>query len=298
MGLGAVLRYHERSTHHPHRFAPGPGHLDWANQPEPFRTYAGAARVELPLAGDDLSAVVEGSPPAGRGRAAAARPGVARGLLRAGARPHRVERARRRAVGAARQPLERQPPPDRGLPARRRGRRHPRRRPPLPEPRPRPRAAVGARPPTATLARLLPGGAFLLGLASIHWRESWKYGERAFRYCQHDVGHALGAVRYAAAVLGWSARLLDAPGDDDVSALLGLDRESDFAAGARGPRAPGRSRDRGAVRRDRRDGRADRARPRPSCARRCAEGRGPEGPTPSARSTWSGRRSPTWRAPP
>jgi SagB-type dehydrogenase family enzyme len=87
-----------------------------------------------------------------------------------------------------------------------------------------------APPDGDTLARVLRGGAFVLGLASIHWREAWKYGERAFRYCQHDVGHALGAVRYAAAVLGWSARLLESPGDDDVSALLGLDRESDFAA--------------------------------------------------------------------
>ena len=36
----------------------------------------------------------------------------------------------------------------------------------------------------------LPAGSFLVGLTSIHWREAWKYGERAFRYCQHDVGHA------------------------------------------------------------------------------------------------------------
>ena len=28
--------------------------------------------------------------------------------------------------------------------------------------------------------------------------------------------------------LGWSARLLDAPGDADVTALLGLDRDADF----------------------------------------------------------------------
>ena len=50
--------------------------------------------------------------------------------------------------------------------------------------------------PGATDAILL---AFLLGLASVYWREAWKYGERAFRYCQHDVGHAIGTVRIAAA---------------------------------------------------------------------------------------------------
>jgi SagB-type dehydrogenase family enzyme len=40
-----------------------------------------------------------------------------------------------------------------------------------------------------------PEGSFLVGLSSIFWREAWKYGERAFRYCQHDVGHALGTLR-------------------------------------------------------------------------------------------------------
>jgi nitroreductase len=70
----------------------------------------------------------------------------------------------------------------------------------------------------------LPPDAFLLALSSIPWRESWKYGERAFRYCQHDCGHALAAVTYAAACLGWHARALTAPGDEELAALLGLDR--------------------------------------------------------------------------
>jgi nitroreductase len=55
----------------------------------------------------------------------------------------------------------------------------------------------------------LPEGSFLVGLSSIFWREAWKYGERAFRYCQHDVGHALGTLRSAAAALGWKLFLLD-----------------------------------------------------------------------------------------
>ena len=48
----------------------------------------------------------------------------------------------------------------------------------------------------------------LVALTSIHWREAWKYGERAFRYCQHDLGHAIAAVSMAAALLGWRAALL------------------------------------------------------------------------------------------
>src|SRR5262249_39259774 len=48
-------------------------------------------------------------------------------------------------------------------------------------------------------------------------------------YCQHDAGHAVAAVRYAAACLGWSALLLDGAGDEDVSALLGLNQDESFA---------------------------------------------------------------------
>ena len=59
------------------------------------------------------------------------------------------------------------------------------------------------------LSRGLPEGAILVGLSSIHWREAWKYGERAFRYCQIDAGHALAAISLAAAGLGWQATLLD-----------------------------------------------------------------------------------------
>ena len=89
----------------------------------------------------------------------------------------------------------------------------------------------------ARLVALLPVGGFLVGLSSIHWREAWKYGERAFRYCQHDTGHAIAALRYAAGALGWRALLWDGLGDDRVSALLGLDREADFAE--RGGGRPG-----------------------------------------------------------
>ena len=78
----------------------------------------------------------------------------------------------------------------------------------------------------------LSPSSFLVGLSSIHWREAWKYGERAFRYCQHDVGHAIASVRFASAALGWSARLLDTPGDAEVATLLGLDRDADFANGS------------------------------------------------------------------
>jgi len=72
------------------------------------------------------------------------------------------------------------------------------------------------------VARQLPSGALLLGLNSIYWREAWKYGERAFRYCMHDVGHAIAAVTLAAAALGWQAQLLESLSDHELAVLLGV----------------------------------------------------------------------------
>ncbi len=66
-----------------------------------------------------------------------------------------------------------------------------------------------------------------IGLSSIMWREAWKYGERAFRYCQLDIGHAIGALAYAATLLGWEIRPQAYP---VLAHCLGLDRADDFPA--------------------------------------------------------------------
>ena len=74
------------------------------------------------------------------------------------------------------------------------------------------------------------GGAVvaLVALTSIHWREAWKYGERAFRYCQHDLGHAIAALGVAAALVGWRAVMLPAWSHRAIAALTGVDRDEDF----------------------------------------------------------------------
>ena len=74
---------------------------------------------------------------------------------------------------------------------------------------------------------------FLVAVTSIHWREAWKYGERAFRYCQHDAGHAIAALRLAGALLGWRVSLLTRWADAEIATVLGLDREEDFAGAER-----------------------------------------------------------------
>ena len=72
-----------------------------------------------------------------------------------------------------------------------------------------------------------PKGTFFVGLTSILWREAWKYGQRAYRYCQHDAGHAIAAVSIAAAGLGWQTRILDDLGRDELAALTGTFLEHD-----------------------------------------------------------------------
>jgi nitroreductase len=218
----ALSDYHERSKHRLDRYAPGPRGLDWASQPDPFRRYSGTAIVELPLAADAL--------------------GVRYADLRAGklppARPLDLDGiallfelslavSAWKAYGDTSWALRCNPSSGNlhpteaylvsgelaGLGA---GVYHYACREHALE-----RRGQWDRPPPL-------GGGVLVGLASIHWREAWKYGMRGFRYCQHDCGHAIAALAYAAACLGWRARVLDAPGDDDVAALLGLDRDADY----------------------------------------------------------------------
>jgi SagB-type dehydrogenase family enzyme len=222
--IGRVLAYHQLSKHHLHRYASSPGQLDWANQPDPFRTFADSPTVALPLLADALH--ISYADLTTRGAVAPRRLDVnavavlfelALGL------------SAWKEYGGSRWALRCNPSS---------GNLHPTEGyavlPPLPgieagvfhyvsrdhtlEQR---RAFNGDE--SARLAAILPPQSFLIGLSSVYWREAWKYGVRAFRYCQHDVGHALAAIRYAAAALGWSARLLDHLGDDAVSAWLGLD---------------------------------------------------------------------------
>lgn len=221
-----VLEYHQLSKHHLHRYASGPEQLDWANQPEPFRTFAGAPTVELPLLADALNTSWADLYTPG---AVAPRTPDVNSLavlfeLALGLSAWKEYRGSRWALRC--NPSSGNLHPTEGyavlptLPGIAAGVYHYLSRDHVLEQR---------RVLSAEEAGQLPPRSFLIGLSSIHWREAWKYGQRAFRYCQHDVGHALAALRYAAATLGWSARLLDHCGDDRVAAWLGLDAAG-FAA--------------------------------------------------------------------
>lgn len=70
-----------------------------------------------------------------------------------------------------------------------------------------------------------PEGTFFVGLTSIYWRVSWKYGLRAFRYANHDIGHAIAALTFAAAGLGWKTSLLADMSSEELAELLGMSGE-------------------------------------------------------------------------
>lgn len=219
----AILKaYHERTKHRLDRFARGPEYLDWDDQPAPFRRFAGAPEVPLPLTADRLEAafgtLFSGiTPPAplnldsaaalcelSLGLAAWKQYGPNRWALRCNPSSGNLHPTEgyilARGLGGLDDGVYHYAPEVHAL----------EQRAPLEFPQGEPR--------------------LLFALSSLPWREAWKYGERAFRYVQLDIGHALGALRFAAAALGWSVRLLPTT-DEPLRSLLGLDREADFPNG-------------------------------------------------------------------
>jgi SagB-type dehydrogenase family enzyme len=54
-------------------------------------------------------------------------------------------------------------------------------------------------------------------LTSIAWREAWKYRDRAYRYCLHDIGHAWQALALAARAMGCDVSATGIFHDDEVT---------------------------------------------------------------------------------
>lgn len=223
MNITSVLDYHQRTKHQLNAYAKGPASLDWDDQPNPFRRFSGCELVQLPQPGRDLDITF-------------------------------IQLDRPELIGVHDLNLSnlglllelafglsawKQYGPDRW--------------------------ALRCNPSSGNLhpteayllcsdpAILTPGvyhylshdhvleqrchfinspaAGVYIGLSSVHWREAWKYGERAFRYCQHDIGHALAALSYAASCLGWQIELVSELADAKIAAVLGLDRAEDFIVG-------------------------------------------------------------------
>jgi len=59
-------------------------------------------------------------------------------------------------------------------------------------------------------------------LTSIAWREAWKYRDRAYRYCLHDIGHAWQALVLAARAIGCDSFATGHFRDDEAAQLCRL----------------------------------------------------------------------------
>ena len=230
-----VIAYHVRTKHHFNRYARSLGYLDWANQPNPFRRFDGTQLVRLPLLKADeeprspsYDAIYQpGSVPVQplTNRTVSRFFELALGLS-AWKKAGESEWALRNNPSSGNlHPTEGYVllPPTEGLDL----------KPGLYHYAPREHGVeLRADCSPAAISRLLapfPSGAFLFGLTSVHWREAWKYGERAFRYCNHDVGHAIGSARIAAATLGWKMALLDGADQNQTARVLGTHRVDDFS---------------------------------------------------------------------
>jgi SagB-type dehydrogenase family enzyme len=226
-----VFAYHERTKHHFHRYARSPDYMDWANQPHPFRYYHDAVETRLPLKREPPSLVydqlykVNALPPA------PVNLGSVADLFR-----YSLALTAWKQSEGTRWSLRANPSS---------GNLHPTESYVLCE-----SGVNEEHSPTLyhyvsethalehrasfshdiwnSLTQGLPAGSLLVGLSSVMWREAWKYGERAFRYCQHDVGHAVAALRLSAVHCGWQVRLISNWSAGDLAALLGLDRHDEF----------------------------------------------------------------------
>ena len=214
-----ALAYHERTKHRPERYAAGPETLDWTSQPDPFRAFSGSEHIRLPLCASRLArADTEASAPAfsldsigallelSLGLSAWKEYGADRWALRCNPSSGNLHPTEAYVIAHGVAGL------DAGL-YHYASRSH----------------ALEQRCLSSTPH---PPGLWI-GLTSIHWREAWKYGERAFRYCQLDVGHAIAALRYAAGLLGWELRLVASANSQRLAALLGTARDQDYAGAER-----------------------------------------------------------------
>jgi SagB-type dehydrogenase family enzyme len=213
--LDIIRAYHERTKHRLNAYARGPEYLDWESQPDPFRVYLGCELTRLPL--------LETDPPAkvatlslnsvanllelSLGLSAWKQYGPNRWALRCNPSSGNLHPTEGYVIASNLQGLKdgvhHYAPHDHVLEQR----------------------ATFSSPKNIEPT-------LYIGLSSIIWREAWKYGERAFRYVQLDVGHAIAAIKYAASALQLQVTIV-AIDDDSLASLLGLNREQDYQTAER-----------------------------------------------------------------
>lgn len=237
--LSTVIKYHEQTKHSFNKYARGPHGLDWANQPNPFRRYEPAPAISLLHFPPDKTNTDDPPYPYPFLQFPASKPldkatisqffydslalsawkttGYSTWSLRVNPSSGNLHPTEGYIVSGPVSGIS-----ETAFVAHYAPKEH--------------KLEVRAEIPLdlwVELSKGLPNNTFFVGLSSIFWREAWKYGERAFRYCNHDVGHAIGAVSIAAAVLGWDTRLIDDLGCEQLDVLLGLTGQKEVAISER-----------------------------------------------------------------
>ncbi len=217
-----VINYHERTKHHFNKLARSLGYLDWDNQPNPFRFYEGAEKIELPLIKSDpehpyenlylkvkeiqqfniftISKFLE----------------LSFGLSAWKSIPGSQWSLRMNPSSGNLHPTEVY----------------------LISPFKDFRGVFHYNPLIHSLEKIayvdeeivsimkrhFKTDGFLIGFSSIFWREAWKYGERAYRYCNLDVGHAVASAKFCANLFGWNLKVLNNATDLQIETVLGFDK--------------------------------------------------------------------------
>ena len=220
-----TIQYHEATKHHFHRYARALGYLDWDTQPNPFRFYEGTTPLKLPFSKEEPKALHLDLYERSRNQT----------------HPLSLENlslflelslglSAWKSIPGARWPLRMNPSSGNLHPTESYVILHtPKEYPPgvfhynpflhALEPR------AGFPEELCHRFRTYFGSeSFLFALTSIHWREAWKYGERAFRYSNHDLGHAIASSSFAGNLLGWKVTYLSEVTDDELDRILGFDR--------------------------------------------------------------------------
>jgi SagB-type dehydrogenase family enzyme len=194
--------YHEVTKHKLGSVSRAPHHLDWANMPNPFRHYEGVPLLDLsadPPAPEtpalEVLRDVSGLTPAHEGASF-----LSQLLLHSAA----ISASKRVASTGYRYALRVNPSSGNLHPTefhfRTRGVKD------WPDGlyHYRPSAHMAEQRALGDVEIILCGSSapLVFVLTSVTWRESWKYGDRAYRYCLHDIGHAWQALALAARAMG------------------------------------------------------------------------------------------------
>jgi len=219
--LNTIYHYHEETKHTAMRHARSLGYLDWATQPNPYRSYEGAEKVGLRLSTSNTtplySDVFKEVPKAPLCFEAISQLfQFSLGLAATKSHQGSSWSLRCNASSGNLHPTEAYIvlPPLKGVDEK--------------------HTVSHYNPQHHHLEKLasfeskvLAEDEFLLSLSSIYWREAWKYGERSFRYVNLDAGHALRSLEVSAKLLGWSFKRLDISVQEH-NRLLGLNQEERF----------------------------------------------------------------------